>query len=216
MPLTKCPSSRVVPDHFYDFLHKLFDHLDDDGSATVCLSGAFSLNAHGSIVRPVSAIDMCVVSSETETVLTSSGDFVVENVSTEGVTRYNVKNYNDVRVCLFRHEKFPDNLSLLNVHGRYVQLYPAVDIIRYKVAMLSDRSSKMSELHLRKHVSDIISFLHNSPKNVRQTFLSIVPMLVKSVNLYCDKNSFSTRCEVVTNNDLRYEGLTFDIKLSVV
>lgn len=215
MLLTQCPSSRVVPDHFYDFLHKLFDRLDDGADKTVCLSGAFSLNAYGSIHRPISAIDMCVLGTTIQDALINTvGIDAEKDTSDVGMVRYKIRSHNDMRVCVYHHTKFPDNLGSVNIHGRCIQLYPAIDIIRYKIAMLSDRKSKMPEYQLRKHMSDIISFLRNSSKHVRQTFQTAVPMLVKSVNLYCNSCNFSTTYEVITCNDARYEGLTFDIRAS--
>ena len=95
-----------------------------------------------------------------------------------------------------------------------MKLYPANDIIRYKMAMLTDRSSTLTEARLRIHMADIVSFLHRSSKQTRQSVLTIVPALVKRVNIYCGSSGFSTRYDVVTNNDVRLEGLTFDIRLS--
>jgi hypothetical protein len=214
MLLTQCPSSRVVPDHFYDFLHKLFDQLDDADASTICLSGAFSLNSYGSINRAVSALDMCVLTPAVRNIILQPDCFVSEDISSGGVERYKIRCHNDMHVCLYNHSKFPDNLGVINVHGQRIQLYPAIDIIRYKMAMLSDRSSGMTNGQLQKHMNDIVSFLHNSAKNVRQTFQTTVPTLVKSVNAYCSVKGFSTRYDATTCNDSRYEGLTFDIRMS--
>lgn len=219
MLLTQCPSDRSVSDHIYDLLHGIYDLLGDDVTESICLGGAFSLNAQGAVDRSVESIDLCVLSSVWEKslqmiVCAPSWSAILLSGSADTVSDVAKYLIGDVRVCFYKHTSFPENIGVINVHGRLMKLYPANDIIRYKMAMLTDRSSTLTEARLRIHMADIVSFLHRSSKQTRQSFLTIVPALVKRVNIYCGSSGFSTRYDVVTNNDVRLEGLTFDIRLS--
>lgn len=215
MLLTQCPSSRSVPDRIYDLLHGIYDLLGDDVTSSISLGGAFSLNAHGVIDRPVESIDLCVLASAWDDVKTIHQSTLWTSVllsnNTTDEAKYLIEG---IRVCFYKHASFPENVGTINVHGQLMKLYPAGDIIRYKMAMLSDRSSTLTEARVRLHMADIISFLHRSSKQTRQTLLTTALTLVRQVNAYCKAKGFSTRYETPTNNDTRLEGLTFDIRLS--
>ena len=223
MIVTQCPTSRTVSDHLYDLLHDMYIILGDDITSSICLGGAFSLNAQGAVDRPVDSIDVCVLNAVWETTLikfSNSPSWTADILSGAPINQSDVVKYQVTdrqqtsRVCFYKHASFPENIGVINVHGQLMNLYPANDIIRYKMAMLTDRSSTLTEARLRIHMADIVSFLHQSPKQTRQSFLTTVPTLVKRVNIYCESKGFSTRYDVVTNNDSRLEGLTFDIRLS--
>lgn len=214
MFISQCPTSRSVSDHIYDLLHGIYDLLGDDVTSSISLGGAFSLNAQGVIDRPVESIDLCVLASVWDVVQTIHHStlwtsVLLPNNSTDEA-KYLIEG---VRVCFYKHTSFPENVGTINVHGQLMKLYPASDIIRYKMAMLSDRNGTLTEARIRLHMADIISFLHRSSKQTRQTLLTTALTLVRQVNAYCKAKGFSTRYETPTNNDARLEGLTFDIRL---
>ena len=214
MFVSQCPTSRSVSDHIYDLLHGIYELLGDEVTSSISLGGAFSLNAQGVIDRPVESIDLCVLASVWDAVQTIHQStlwtsVLLYNNSTDE-SKYLIEG---VRVCFYKHTSFPENVGTINVHGQLMKLYPASDIIRYKMAMLSDRNCALTEARIRLHMSDIISFMHRSSKQTRQTFLTVTLALVRQVNAYCQAKGFSTRYETPTNNGTRLEGLTFDIRL---
>ena len=195
-----CPTGRNVSDQLYDLIHDLFSEFDDIAETHFCLSGSFSLNAYGVIDRAVSDVDLCVSYLVWETVIEYLSQRFPTASSFDGtVAKYSIYGEDGPNLCVYYHKSFPSNLGEVNIHGRFVKLYPAIDIIRYKVAALCDKSSTMTEKSIRKHMADIASFLERAPRQSSKTIRELVFSIIKSVNDSCELHDFSIRYDTLTS-----------------
>lgn len=206
MPAT-VPSFRVLPDHFCDLIHQV-SILLDGWADKVCLSGSFSLNAFGSINRTVSDIDICILTDvydESIALLREKigvwFDSEIDDSKTTrtGYNRFRLIANDGSKLCVFRHQSFPDNLVRLNMHGQIVQLFPPSEIIRYKMISLNaslENSSNVTldVIQLKKHIGDVLSYA-NRTRSVPMSTLSSIDKLADLVNKYCRTRGIPLICE---------------------
>lgn len=181
-------TDEVFAPIFSDVIHSIHDEIDGigEGCDSLCLSGSTCLSIHGYITRKISDIDICVLRSSWKEIIkkierNSNGLYRPDTIYTNSsIFRVELETNFPANLCLFQHENLPDNLSRVNMHGRTVNLYPPVDIIRYKIVSIGMLTT-MSESDQEKHLNDIQSFVDRAPKNVKRQIESMLTAMQRTL-----------------------------------
>jgi hypothetical protein len=179
-----------VSDELLDALHEILEKFKQRSrTPDILVGGSFSLNVHGIVKRKVSNLNFCLSQFVYDSVYEYLKDQAKDKYFTDtprisGEARFTLKSTGE-KIYLYKHDNFLDipHLKTVILHGRPITVFPAKEIIEYKLKYLGDYHwlCDASGPEVLKHYKDVLDYyrLGKTDEKFRIDFLEAKKILTK-------------------------------------